>query len=772
MTSTHLRRRGDSLHAPSTDGRVRAAQLQAIFRFTPLTMFVNFANMVLVVRCLRHVANPWALGAWASLLAVVLLVALRGWVRGRGRTARATASEGAVRRSTMHAGLLACVWAIVPMIWFPSAGPEEQLVVATVMTGMVCAGGFALSTVPRAATAYIALMGAGTFVGIARWDGDYRLVLSCLLIAYSLVVWRSAVGTATLFADRFQAVADLELRREVIALLLAEFEENGSDWLFELDDKLRLTGHSARFGQVSQTPEATLTGRPLVDLLAPDSRDTFLARTALHRPFRALQVATADEQSPRWWSISASPILSDDGTLSGWRGVGSDTTDVKRAQDEIEWMARTDILTGLPNRTAFRDRAADALLLARSGGPPMAVGCLDLDHFKAVNDTLGHAAGDVLLREVASTLCEIAPDSVFAGRLGGDEFGLLFVGMPDVDATIALTERIVGALSRSYSIHGADARIGASAGIAIALEDGDDVDALMRNADLALYRSKEIARGTVTRYSGTLRREAESRRGLVDELALALTRREFVLHYQPIIDTRTGATVAFEALVRWQHPRRGLVAPDAFISVAESSGIIGPLGDWVLHEACREAMSWPGDIRVAVNLSPAQLGRSSLRQVVCDALSSSGLAPGRLELEITEALLLSHDQATVRFLSDMQLLGIGVALDDFGTGFSSLNYLTRYPVSKIKIDRSFVNGGASIAHRGAIIEAVTGLAHKLGIETTAEGVESNELLSWVTSLGCTQAQGYLISRPIPAVAVRAFLAGDRAAAHSGLRLVG
>ncbi len=269
-------------------------------------------------------------------------------------------------------------------------------------------------------------------------------------------------------------------------------------------------------------------------------------------------------------------------------------------------------------------------------------------------------------------------------------------------------------------------------------------------------------------------REAEEMRSIKEDLGVALARDEFVLYFQPVVDVVTSQTIAFEALVRWRHPTRGLLPPDAFISVAESSGIIVPLGDWILHEACRHAVQWPSPIRVSVNLSPAQLGRASLLHTVVEALGRSGLTADRLELEITEALLLSHEAQTLQFISEMHSLGIRIALDDFGTGFSSLNYLTRYRVNTIKIDRSFVSGGASLADRGAIIEAVTGLAGKLECATTAEGVETPEMLAWVRSLGCTHAQGYLFAEAMPPSRIAGFLSGrtdDAGAERGGLRLV-
>ena len=747
------------------EGRVRAAQIQAIFRFTPLVLAVNCANVVVILLALRDVASLLTLAAWALFPVTLVLLALNSWFRSRKQPARPTASPGAFRRATAHAALLGVAWGLVPLLFFPRLGPQEQLVVATVATGMICAGGFALATVPPAAIAWVASMSLMSMAGILMSSVSHRALLGVLLAGYSATVLRSVLGTAQLFIDRFRAEADLEERRQVIALLLAEFEENGSDWLFELDDQLTVMAPSARFVQASGVSAALLDSMPLTDLLDAASGRELLSRVRLRKPFRDLDVALAgDLATTRWWSLSASPMFDESGAIAGWRGVGSDTTDVRTAQNEIAWMARTDILTGLKNRTAFRERAAEVLVASRVSGEAVAIGCLDLDYFKSVNDTLGHAAGDVLLREASQELMRFADEGVTVGRLGGDEFGLLFQGHTSAGQVQILAERMIERLSRSYEIQGSSVTIGATVGIAFGHEDGGTVDELIRNADLALYRGKETARGKAMRYSALMLRDAEERRAIKEDLIPALRRQEFVLHYQPIIETATRKTVAFEALVRWQHPTRGLLSPDSFISIAEASGTIVALGDWILRESCRQAARLPAHMKVAVNLSPAQLGSSRLNQVVKDAVLLAGITPDRLELEITEALLLANDSVTMKFLHEMQDLGIGVALDDFGIGFSSLNYLTRFPVSKIKIDRSFVSGGASHVHRSAIIQAVTGMAERLGFSTTAEGVETDETLAWVTALGCTQAQGYLFAKAMPAQDIPAYLAAEFIAA--------
>ena len=749
--------------SPNEDvaGRIRAAQLHEVFRFTPLTMLVNVVNAGLVANTIADQVSHRAIALWMSAILAVVVFGSRAWYEGKRRAPRPRASERAFRRAAMHAGVLASLWAVVAVAWFPFVDAEAQLVLGTVVTGMLCAGGFVLATVPPASGAYIGVLSVGAFSALALSQSPYRLPMMGLLAAYGAIVYVSARATSRLFVDRLMAEYDLRERGQVIDLLLAEFDQNGSDWLFELDGDFTITEHSARFAEVSAARDGSLVGRPFLDLLDAVSRQRLGERLTSGNPFRDVEVAAIVAGETRWWSIGASPILDDQRAIAGWRGVGSDSTDVRRAREEIAWMAQTDILTGLRNRSAFRTRAAEALIESRRRGEAMAIACVDLDHFKTVNDTLGHPAGDDLLREVAAELRAIEGATIAVGRLGGDEFGILYWGSATAQEVQAHAESVIARVARAYTIQGTRVTVGASVGIAFGPEDGDTVDTLIRNADLALYRSKDNGRGTATRYSSLMLAEAEELRAIKEDLTLALVRNEFLLHYHPIIDLVTGHTVAFEALVRWQHPTRGLLAPDAFVPIAESSGLIAPLGDWIVREACEQAAHWPAHLHVAVNLSPAQLGRPSLLSTVRDALHSSGLPAHRLEFEITEALFLSHDAGTIKLLTDMRAMGIGIALDDFGTGFSSLNHLTTYPVTKIKIDRSFVAGGASIEHRGAIIEAVTLMAKRLGCVTTAEGVETGGALAWISSLGCTQAQGYLFAKPMPAEDIADFLRKGR-----------
>ena len=434
-----------------------------------------------------------------------------------------------------------------------------------------------------------------------------------------------------------------------------------------------------------------------------------------------------------------------------------DVTERKQAEARIAYMAQHDALTNLPNRVLFHERLDGALSQLPRRGGLIAVHCLDLDHFKSVNDTLGHPLGDELLRVVADRLKGKLRDCDLVARLGGDEFAVIQnIAHPNEASDLAA--RLIAAISASYDIQGHEVIIGGSIGIALAPGDGNAADVLLRNADMALYRAKAEGRGTSHFFEAEMDRRVQARRLLELDLRKAFANGELDLHYQPLVNLLEDRIIGFEALLRWQHPERGMVMPGEFIALAEEIGLIGPIGEWVLRRACEEAARWPGDLKVAVNLSPAQFRTRAVVQAVLSALAHSGLAPQRLELEITESVLLGETDANLATLHQLRQIGTRISMDDFGTGYSSLSYLRSFPFDKIKIDRSFVRDIAERPDCMAIIRAVAGLGASLGISTTAEGVETSEQLDRLRAEGCTEAQGYLFSPPCPAADIAPLLA--------------
>ncbi len=468
-----------------------------------------------------------------------------------------------------------------------------------------------------------------------------------------------------------------------------------------------------------------------------------LAKLALGKPFNHTQQLS----SGRTILVTNQPLS--DGS---WVDLQEDITERCQAEEKISWLARHDALTEVPNRFHFHEQLDQALQGLRRGDG-LAVHWIDIDHFKDVNDDLGHPAGDALLRSIGARLRTSVRQPDFVGRLGGDEFAVVQMGVTTAAQATAFAKRILRSIKETHQYMGQPIDIGASIGIALAPAHGRTAEDLLKAADLALYHAKASGRGAFELFDPLFGYEKKARRRLEGDLANALKERQFELHYQPIVDAKTGATHSCEALMRWRHPSEGLIPPMDFIPLAEETGLIVAMGEWAIQQACKDASAWPNAIGVTVNLSSSQFSCSDLFGTVSNALSRSRLRPDRLELEITESVLLRDDPSTLQTLHRLRALGVRIALDDFGTAFASLSYLRSFPFDTIKIDRSFVREVPQRADCTAIIEAMAGLAKKLQMSTVAEGIETQQQASAAESAGCDQLQGFLFSRPIPAAEI-------------------
>ena len=459
-------------------------------------------------------------------------------------------------------------------------------------------------------------------------------------------------------------------------------------------------------------------------------------------------------------SVAQRPIA--DG---GWLATYEDVTERHRAEERVRFAAHHDALTHLPNRVLFHNRLDEMIAKLGYHEAALSLLCLDLDRFKQVNDTLGHPTGDKLLVSAGRRLMTCVRNDAIVARLGGDEFAIAFVAPDARGSAEAVAERVIAELSAPYNLDGNTVTIGASVGVAIAETKHMDADTLMKNADMALYQAKGAGRGAFRIFEADMERQLLARLSIEEDLVSALERHEFELFYQPLYDLRSHRISGFEALLRWIHPRRGIVSPLHFIRIAEETGMIRQIGAWVIQQACEDALKLPPDVKIAINLSPVQFQQSGLVEVICEALTSTGLPPGRLELEITESTLLENNASTLDTLLQLRKIGLRVALDDFGTGYSSLSYLRRFPFDKIKIDRSFVCEMGTRDDCAAIVMSIVTLANRLGITTTAEGVETLEQFRLVRDAGCIEAQGYLFSQPMPLQEVLAFFSGSDSLAH-------
>lgn len=425
------------------------------------------------------------------------------------------------------------------------------------------------------------------------------------------------------------------------------------------------------------------------------------------------------------------------------------TTRLETSRMDAERRALTDDLTGLSNRAAFQKAIEDAVA-ASTPASKVALLCVDLDNFKSINDTLGHDVGDSVLRESTRRLREATRKSDFIFRLGGDEFAIIQTGENSTSDCESLAARIIEVMCTPFMLDGQSIMIGASVGVSMAPDNATSVEQLFKTADIALYRAKTEGRGRFCFFKAGMAEELEIRREMEIALRQALEREQFTLHFQPIVSASTGRILGYEALLRWLHPEKGMISPMHFIPLAEETGLIDDIGRWVLHRACQEAATWPGDTHIAINFSALQLARDTIIDEVAAALSASGLAPSRLEIEVTETVLLQDAQRALAVLNGLKQLGVRVSMDDFGTGYSSLSYLQKFPFDKVKLDKSFIDDLVGSEDAVAIVRAVVGLTHSLGKITVAEGVETDTQARLLRQEGCDELQGYLISKPLPA----------------------
>jgi diguanylate cyclase (GGDEF)-like protein/PAS domain S-box-containing protein len=538
-------------------------------------------------------------------------------------------------------------------------------------------------------------------------------------------------------------------------LLLQNYEESGRGWFWATDSDGRITYITETVARLMGRNSGDLMGTAFTELFLPVDSHGERQRTlpflmTKQSKFDELPLRSAFEGDDRWWAISGSPHFDGVGALAGWRGSGNDITAQRRSAEDASRLALYDSLTGLANRFHISKKLDSTLAAFAQQQRSCAIMLLDLDRFKQVNDTLGHPAGDALLKQVAERLLKIVGDKEMVSRLGGDEFQIILPDLEDRGKLGDMAADIINSLSQPYSVEGSRCIIGASVGVAISPFDGQTSDDLVRNADLALYAAKGNGRGRFSFYSSDLHQAAEDRRVLEEDLRDALARGEMELTYQPVVNAKTDTVTGVEALVRWTHPDRGVISPALFIPIAEEANLIWPLGEWVLRKACADAANWPGDLRVAVNVSPIQFANVDLPKIVANALATTGLSPDRLELEITESVFLADSKETAQMFKALKALGVRLALDDFGTGYSSLGYLQSAPFDKIKIDQSFVRGATVKGSRnGAIIAAIVALAEALDMETTAEGIESLDQLELIRKLNVSHVQGYVYSKPVP-----------------------
>jgi diguanylate cyclase (GGDEF)-like protein/PAS domain S-box-containing protein len=690
-----------------------------------------------------------AAALWLPPAVLGLDFCLRGLLRRPGLAAHAKMVLAAG-----HAGASACLWAAAAAT-LPSDAPlAAQFALlagagATLPVFFMVPGLAMLATLGTLATAMLlgiepSLLGAGAALG-------------AFLTTLSVFRARDLIFRSR---QRLLLEADAEKARRFID----DFEASGRGWFWETNAEGALTYASHELARHLGLEPAALIGRRFGDLLQVEEKGEASEALGFHLtarfPFSELIVRSAGDDT--WWSLSGTPNFDGYGRFLGFRGLGTNLSAERRSEAEKSKLATTDSLTGLSNRATMRAMLGDALANAAERRKGCALLLIDLDKFKQVNDTLGHPTGDKLLKKVAERLCKTVGAEGQVGRLGGDEFEAILPGVAEEGRLAALAEAIVRELSRPYSIDDHQVTIGASVGIAIARPGKAFAEGLIKEADLALYAAKHGGRGTHRFFRDEMHEQNAERQVLENDLRHALARDQLRLVYQPIVGAVSEEPVAFEALLRWHHPVRGVIAPALTVPLAEEAGVMGRIGDWVIRTACAEAAKWPSHIRVAVNLSASQLADPALPAIVTGALAATGLDAERLELEIGEAALVA-DGSFAR-LERLRAIGVRLALDNFGTGRCALGDLRDACLDKIKIDRSFVAGATEPGSRNAaVVRAIVVLAESLGMDTTAEGAETREELALIRRLGCSQVQGFVFSQPLPASEAARLAAESRAA---------
>jgi diguanylate cyclase (GGDEF)-like protein len=753
--------------APDHDSaQIRAAHLNAVVRLTPYTMAANIGNAALVVWAWRDDVSIGML-LWLGLLYALCGTAILGWWRGRGRV-RTVASPAAIRHANVHANLLALVWAALPICWFAHASSQQQLLVVALVTGMLAAGAFVLAPLPIAAVVYVVIFALSGIIALWQTGEHIYLAVGVLQTVYAFIVILGALAASRKATALLVSQAEAKRQERMMAVLLHDFEQNSAEALWETRLDGCIAHHSPRLASLLGLAETVLRERPFLVLIEQLGADGSGLRAAMdaERPFKDLRLSATGPHGPCHWAINGKRLVDEIGRTVGWRGVIADVTEQVSAQERLRQLAHTDSLTGLANRFTLHGALRAALAQDRL----IALFALDLDHFKLVNDTLGHAAGDQLLQTVAARLLACRRPGDLIARLGGDEFAVLVLSTEDgvdVDPGV-LAQRLIELLEQPVEIQGRSLRASASIGIARPADALVSADDLLVHADIALYAAKKAGRGRHESYSVVLGDRNRRSVTIEHELRQAVSRGELALHWQPKVDIETSRVVGAEALLRWRHPELGAVAPVEFIAIAEKSGLIRDVGAWVLREACVVAAAALPGLTISVNVSPAQLRDDEFIACVRDALATSGLEPGRLELEITESVFIDDVDGALQRLHALRALGLRVALDDFGTGYSSLAYLRRFPFDTLKIDRAFVNELMTSLDARAIVQMISQLALTLNMRTVAEGVETSAQLTAVASVGCDEVQGYLVSPPC---ALDEFLAFRRDWAARPLALV-
>ncbi|MGN6693950.1 MAG: putative bifunctional diguanylate cyclase/phosphodiesterase [Aquihabitans sp.] len=742
--------RGREPLSPEDRLGVAERQTQVAVRILAIANLANSASILLTGGfMIPH--GPFRLGWTAAMLATISNSCRIWWPWVREPHRSTTPAMRRILMVDVMAG--AVLYAVLAVEVIPVLNGAEQVVLTATLVGVIGSGAIALSTVRSVSLAWIAVTLSGLAAGFIA-DGAHVLIIELTQVALYAAALAAAIEyLAWSFEQRYRAERESERGREVVTMLLDDFEGGAREWLWRTDPSGLFLTPSARFIEASGREPAELEQRTMVDLIDEDGRGTgavdIREAMATTTAFRDVSVPVTVDGEARWWLLSGTKRP--DGS---WSGVGADITINYEQDREIRWLARYDPLTGLANRRTFSE-TLDRLLSTRRADQTIVLSIIDLDNFKTVNDTLGHGIGDQLLAAVGKRLALAIEPASACARLGGDEFAVISTASVDGARSTPLDTRLEEVFDAPFVIEGTHLDVRGSIGQAVIPDDAATADELVQMADLALYAAKASGTGQIRRFEPMLRVAAEARALAQQDLRTAIAEHAFELRFQPLVSAR-GDVVAFEALARWHHAQRGWISPELFIGLAEETGLILPLGEQLLDGALAVAADLPTEVRIAVNVAPAQLVSTGFAAAFQAALDRHGVDAARIDVEVTESAVVDRDarQAIV----DLRALGCGIAVDDFGTGYSSFASLQDLPLTQIKIDRAFISrlDVPESDRARAIVRAIVGVAAASDLSCVAEGVETVEQRNFVCELGCI-VQGYLESRPMEASHIRAYL---------------
>ncbi len=693
---------------------------------------------------------------WFAAIIGLVVFGVQSWLRAkkRGRSGKRNPVKAA-RHTIISTATIGVLWGVLPLIMLPAASSSAQVVVPVAMAAIIMSAAISYSSLPQAAFAFLIPVVTANLIGTQLIDStQLGNILALMLLSLMPVVGIIVFRTSRSLVRHIIREIDSRTQQNVISLLLREFEENSSDWLWEFDVDGKIDRVSDRFSAATAMTKSDLIRLNFVEFLHDHAVDENFHINEITKAITARETFNGVELklniggSDVIWRLTGKAAFDPSGKYSGYIGTASDVTAEKTAEQKINYLAHYDALTGLVNRARFSEKLGKCVSRLERYGTPFSVFYLDLDRFKLINDSKGHLVGDRLLFEVGRRICAEVRESDIVARLGGDEFAVILPNLTSSNEVSGLADRLVETIQKPFEIDTESLSIGLSVGIAIAPTDGTKPDQILRNADLALYRAKEEGRGTYRFFKAEMDSSAREKQILEVELRQALTGNEFILNYQPLVSADSGMTTGFESLIRWNHSIRDIVSPAEFIPIAEQSSLIRDIGDWTIYEACKAASQWPDELTIAVNLSPKHFMLSDIEQVVRRALEETGVNPSRLELEITESLLIERSDEVIDKLGKLKQLGVVIAMDDFGTGYSSLSYLLKFPFDKIKIDRSFVTALTTDPAARDVLRSIVALGKTLKMNITAEGVENDEQADFLKDIACNHFQGFLFSKPL------------------------